>query len=448
MIEKEIELKVNKHFLEYVQDWNYSTYLLVGAYGSSKSYETATKIVLKCLEEKRKVLVVRDTYEQIKESCYDLIYEILDEMGIVTEDASGGNAKKYVIARRSPLMFKFPNGSRIIFKGMDRPTRVKSINGVTIVWMEECSEISYEAFKELNLRLRNPKLTIHYLLTTNPIEKANWVYKHFFERMDEETGEQIVIQDEEEFYNKRIIRKRNGNDSVYYHHSLPEDNTFLTLEYISKLDALKTYDPDLYRIARLGRFGTNGRRVLPQFEIAKDPKAFKQAIRQSSLKRNGFDFGFEESYNALVRVAVDTKESVLYIYDEWYRNKLTDKQSAEKLVEWNPECPTWLVKADCAQPGSIKYFRDEGFNFTKCHKITRLEQIKKVKRFKKIVCSPKCKNTIRELNDLVYKEDSNGNAIYDEFNIDPHTLSAIWYALDDVSVADLKQRKNNSRRGA
>ena len=87
-IEQEIKLTVNEHFMDYVTDWYHQEYLLVGAYGSSKSYETATKLILKLLSEKRKALVVRDTYEQIKESCYDLIYEILDGMGMVTEDKS------------------------------------------------------------------------------------------------------------------------------------------------------------------------------------------------------------------------------------------------------------------------------------------------------------------------------------------------------------------------
>ena len=58
------------------------------------------------------------------------------------------------------------------------------------------------------------------------------------------------------------------------------------------------------------------------------------------------------------------------------------------------------------------------------------------------------KNTIRELSDLVYKVDTNGNKIYDEFNIDPHTLSAIWYALDDITVADVKERKVNNQGGS
>ena len=51
------------------------------------------------------------------------------------------------------------------------------------------------------------------------------------------------------------------------------------------------------------------------------------------------------------------------------------------------------------------------------------------------------------MHDLTYKKDAKGNAIYDEFNIDPHTFSAIWYALDTVTVVDLKDREFNSKTG-
>ena len=78
---------------------------------------------------------------------------------------------------------------------------------------------------------------------------------------------------------------------------------------------------------------------------------------------------------------------------------------------------------------------------------SRLQNTKKVKRFKKIVCSPKCRNTIKELKDLTYAKDAKGNVIYDEFNIDSHVMSALWYALDQYTVADIKQIKTNSKRG-
>ena len=69
---------------------------------------------------------------------------------------------------------------------------------------------------------------------------------------------------------------------------------------------------------------------------------------------------------------------------------------------------------------------------------SRAMYTKKVKRFRKIVCSDACQNTIDELQDLTFAVDKDGEIIEDEFNIDPHTLSAIWYALDDYEVSDLK----------
>lgn len=48
-----------------------------------------------------------------------------------------------------------------------------------------------------------------------------------------------------------------------------------------------------------------------------------------------------------------------------------------------------------------------------------------MKRFRNIVCSPKCVNTIRELSELTYAKDKNGQLILDEFNIDAHTFSII-----------------------
>lgn len=78
---------------------------------------------------------------------------------------------------------------------------------------------------------------------------------------------------------------------------------------------------------------------------------------------------------------------------------------------------------------------------------SRLQNTKKLKRFNHIYCSPKCKNTIRELKDLTYAKDKQGTMKQDEFTIDPHTFSALWYALDTYTVADVKELKTNSYSG-
>lgn len=455
---KEINKVIAERFVNYVFDWDYKTYLLVGAYGSSKSYNTALKIIFKLFEEKRKCLVVREVYETLKESCYDLIYEILDEMSLVTEDRREAKNENIVYAKLSPLEFVFPNGSKIIFRGMDKPAKVKSINGVSIVWLEECSEIKYEGYKELLGRLRTPKVSLHFILTCNPVDRENWVYLHFFKRRDEDTGEEITILDEEVFYNKKTIIK-NG---VYYHHSVPEDNPFLPDGYIKTLDDMQKYDKFLYRVARWGRFGPSGLRVLPQFTIATNASEFKKEVQSipKELHFYGFDFGFEESYNALVSMAVDSKKQYLYIYDEIYINHITDDKMAksdemlkikrkqeESRINYEYMNP---IVADNEDPKAISYYRQEGYEIRACRnkfKGSRLSNTRKIKRFRKIICSPKCKNTIRELRELTYKKNSNGVTIYDEFNIDPHTLSAIWYALDTYTVADVKEQKYNSKKG-
>jgi len=122
----------------------------------------------------------------------------------------------------------------------------------------------------------------------------------------------------------------------------------------------------------------------------------------------------------------------------------------ERLISYHEQGYEKSIIADNEDPKAIQYYRQMGFRIRSCHNKfvgSRLSNTRKVKRFHKIVISPKCKNTIRELKDLTYKKKANGDTIYDEFNIDPHTFSAIWYALDTVTVADLKDRQFNSKTG-
>ena len=452
----EIVKEVSARFADFVFDWYYETYLLIGGYGSGKSYHVALKIILKCLEEKRKVLVIREVYDTLTESCYDLFKEILNDMGLLAADDDRREYRTKVRALKSPMEFKFPNGSRIIFKGMDKPEKVKSLNGVSIVWFEECSEIKYDGYKEMLGRIRTPNVSMHFILSCNPVGKENWVYRHFFVNLDEEGNEHVIL-DDEKLYEKRTL----VHNGVYYHHSLMDDNPYLPEAYRKRLEDIKTYDYPLYRVARWGRFGPNGTRVLPQFSVANDPKAFVNKVHELGPKAQyfGFDFGFEESYNAVISMSVDLKQGILYIWDEIYMNHVTDDKFAnidemqelkQRLIDYASQGINKQIIADNEDPKAISYYRQNGYHIRGCRNKfagSRLSNTRKVKRFKKIICSPKCKNTIRELKDLTYLKKPNGDTVYDEFNIDPHSFSAIWYALDTVTVADVKQKSYNSKTG-
>ena len=112
------------------------------------------------------------------------------------------------------------------------------------------------------------------------------------------------------------------------------------------------------------------------------------------------------------------------------------------------------IKADCAEPKAIQYYRQQGFNMIACRKKSdkktegsRISNTKKMKRFRRIICSSDCINTIRECQNLTYKKKPDGTIDYGHFDIDPHTFSAMWYGLDDYNVVTPKERKNHGKSG-
>lgn len=423
-----IEKEVNPRFEDFIFDWEQKNYFLVGGYGSSKSYHIATKIILKLLQEKRTALVVREVYDTIRDSCYSLLEEIIIDLGL--DDR--------IRCVTSPMQIRFPNGSKIIFKGMDKPAKLKSINNVSLIWIEECSEVKYAGFKELLGRLRHPSLKLHMILSTNPVSKNNWCYKHFFI----DTKKKIFNLDDKELYKKKTIVVKD----TYYHHSTADDNLFLPKSYIEQLDELKVYDPDLYRIARKGQFGVNGKKVLPQFVVKPHYEVLSEMNKiNKPIDRVGMDFGFETSYNALLRMRIDDDEKILYIYWEYYKNQMTDDKTAIEISEF--KISQELIRSDSAEPKTIRFYLQEGFNIIGAKKFpgSRIQNTKKVKRFKKIICSSNCVNTIEELEDLTFAVDKNNEIIEDEFNIDPHTFSAIWYGLDGYEVSDLKEKNYSDK---
>ena len=218
--------------------------------------------------------MVRQVYGTIRESCFILFKEVCGSL----------NLEDYVIFKHSPMQMVFSNGSRIIFRGMDKPEKLKSIHNVSLIWAEEASELHYEGFKELLGRLRHPSLKMYVILSLNPTSKSNWTYKHFFE---------LPKFSDEELYREREVLR----GEIYYHHSVCTDNKFLPEKYFQRLEETKEYDPDKYRIAWLGQFGVNGVRVLPQFEILPHDEvmaAVEDIPRR--FKFVGLDFGFVTSY--------------------------------------------------------------------------------------------------------------------------------------------------------
>ena len=157
------------------------------------------------------------------------------------------------------------------------PEKIKSINGITDIVIEEATELTLDDFTQLLLRLRPGEEVKHpqIYLMFNPISKANWVFDYFIMNKPD---------------NAKVIQ------TTY------KDNKFLTIDYKNELERLKDRNPAYYKIYALGEFATLDKLVFPVYEkrlIAKEEvRNFEMFI--------GMDFGYINDPSAIVWGYIDT----------------------------------------------------------------------------------------------------------------------------------------------
>jgi len=122
-----------------------------------------------------------------------------------------------------------PTGNEILMLGLDDVEKLKSIEGITGLWVEEATELLESDFDQLDLRLRGE--TINYkqiILSFNPIDESHWLKKRFFDS---------------QLSNCTTIR------------TTFKDNLFIDDEYRRVLEQKASVSPNLYRIYYLGEWG-------------------------------------------------------------------------------------------------------------------------------------------------------------------------------------------------
>lgn len=185
-----------------------------GGAGSGKSHTQTQVEITKALQSKEKILVIRKVSNTLNDSVVSLFMRFLKKLPGTTYN-------------KTEKHLTLPNGSEILFKGLDDPERIKSIAGITRVWIEEATELLVEDFRQLNLRLRGAE-NLQMSLTFNPISIKHWLHDEFFENEREDS---------------KIFK------TTY------KDNKYIDDAYIDQLMQLKELDENLYRVYVLGDFG-------------------------------------------------------------------------------------------------------------------------------------------------------------------------------------------------
>ena len=378
---------------KYVRDYDTRFCVFYGGAGSGKSYFVVQKLILKILQYKRKVLVVRKVQATIKDSIWALFLRLLYKMPQVIKSIN-----------KSDFTIELINGSVIIFKGMDDAEKVKSIEGITDIVVEEASELTEDDFDQLNLRLRAKCGMLQIHLMFNPISKANWVYKRFF---------------------------ANGTppDTVIVHTTY-KDNPHLPEEYIASLLRLERTNPAYFKIYVLGAFATLDKLVFPVKTV--------RIISQDEVKNLpfwiGMDFGYTNDPTAITWGYCDNLKKILYITGEYTKRGMTNDVIATTLT--NLGFGKERIIADSAEPKSIAELRKLGITRI-CPAVKGADSVKngidKLQRYD-IVIDERCPDTIEEFDNYTWvKDKKTGEYINEPIDTFNHHIDSIRYGTQNVT---------------
>lgn len=156
--------------------------------GGSRSGKTTVICRALCIRALKKVsthAVLREKFNHLKHSI------IFDTMPKVLE-LWFPNIK--VGLNKSDWFHEFPNGSRIVYGGLDDKERAEKILGQehSTMYLNECSQISFGSRNKAVTRLaQSSGLKLKMLYDCNPPPKSHWLYKVFVLHKDPLTGEDL-----------------------------------------------------------------------------------------------------------------------------------------------------------------------------------------------------------------------------------------------------------------
>jgi phage terminase large subunit len=383
-----MEILVSNHFFPLL-DRKERYLILCGGRGSGKSEFAGRKIFYRCMSEGgHRFLVLRKVRKTVQESCVELIRRILAENDII----HNYNKSDRVITFINPA----GKTNEILFDGLDDPEKVKSIKGITSVWLEELTEFTRNDFMQVDLILREE--TGHYqqiMASFNPDEaQAPWIKQMF---VDEQHADSYVDISTVEHNPIKEMRER-------------------YLEILNRLD-----DPTYYKIYRLGLW------ALPSGHIFSWDVQPLPEIRFDEVFYGG-DFGYSVDPAAFVKVY--RKADEFWVEEIVYKTGLTNQALASEIKSDGRVKPGDISYWDCAEPKSIEELCQAGLtalpalkgpdsvragiDYLKAHKVHIVQG---------------STNIISEQGTYRWKQDKTGENTPEPVAFKNHAMDAIRYGI-------------------
>ncbi len=394
-----MKITISKHFQPLLD--NPSRYLvLCGGAGSGKSEFCGRKLFWRHLTEGRhRFLVLR----KVRNTCVESVLEVMKR---ILED----NEHPYDYNKTERRMtIPGPKGaSEILFDGMDDPEKIKSIKGITSMWLEEATEFALADFRQLDLRLREPGP--HYqqiMLSFNPDEaQGPWIKEMFFD----ETAEAL------EKYGQ--IRSQARVDvSTVEHNPI----ALVRERYLTQLDGLESQDETFFKIYRKGIWAAQKGRIYHWDEQPLPPGKIDDDWY-------GGDFGY--SIDPAGVLEIFRKADELWLAEILYRTGLTNQALGNAMIEEGVD-PNKLSYWDSAEPKSIDELRNLGFNALPAEKGPDSVRagIDFVRACKVHMIPGRCPHLKAEMLQYHWRVDKKGDPTNEPVKFKDHLMSAARYGI-------------------
>lgn len=401
-----ISEKINDNFKPFWRACNSNKYLyhvLKGGRGSAKSTHIAFKIIMDMMKYPITTLCVRKVGNTLAESVFEQLKEAIEMLGVTS----------YWKIQKSPLQLIYiPTGNKIIFRGADDPSKIKSIKiskyPLTYLWIEELAEFKTED---------EVSMIVNSVLRAELPDNLN--YKVFFSYNPPKRKQSWVNKK----YETQFL-----NDNVYLHHSTYLENPYISKAFKEEAQSIKEKNGFKYRWEYLGEPIGSG--VVPFSNL------IFRSITDSEIKafdniRQGCDFGYATDPCALIRCHFDKTRRTLYIFDEIYQVKLSNRNLCEIMK--NKKIDDVSTVFDSAEPKSIAEIRTYGVKAEPARKgqgsveygekwLDDLDAI--------IIDHKRVPHTAKEFENIDYETDRDGNPKAKLEDKDNHSIDATRYACE------------------
>lgn len=389
-----------------VEQHLHTFYLLAGGRGSAKSsFVGGIRIPVSVMEDPNvHAVVIRKVGNTIKNSVLPQIVWGLEQLGVLD---------KFRVKLSPPEITYKKTGQKILFFGLDDPAKVKSIKlpfgYVGIVWFEELDQFSgMEEIRNVLQSLLRGGPSYQVFGTYNPPKsRNNWV------------NEEILVDDPD-----RLV-----HHSTYL--TVPED--WLGPQFLAEAEKLKAKNERAYRHEYLGEVTGTGGAV---FENVEDMAMSNELVGNFDRLYYGLDFGFAVDPLAYVAMYYDAKREDLYIFDELYRQKMTNSQAAKAI---KLRISGGRILADAAEPKSIAEMSDYGLRISGARKgpdsidfgMRWLQN-----RAHIYIDKRRCPNTYKEFVAYEYDRNKDGQFISAYPDANNHGIDAVRYGLSEIMNRD------------